>query len=126
MNDNPESLDAALDHIPLTGAVNRKGFDAFVANYQWERSGVGTASRLLAMKRPDLFMCIDSKNRSQVAGAFAVTGSSLQTFDGYWDLLLRIWKCPWWRAPQPKQSIERRLWKARVALLDAVYYYFED
>ena len=125
LNENSQSLDGALDNIPLTGLVNSGMFDAFVAHYQWEGSGVGTASRLLAMKRPDLFLCMESKNRAEVASAFNVTGSSLQTFDGYWALVLRIWKCPWWRTPQPHRTLERRIWNARVALLDSVYYYFE-
>jgi len=103
----------------MSGAVNRGRFDAFVANYQWKGSGVGTASRLLAMKRPDLFICIDSKNRSELAKAFGVSATSLQSFDGYWDLMLRIRKCPWWRSPQPTHSFERRMWKARIAELQA-------
>ena len=126
LNHDPQSLDAALDHIPLRKAVTRIRFDAFTAHYNWERAGVGTASRLLAMKRPDLFMCIDSKNRPQIARAFSVSASSLQTFDGYWDLMQMIWKCPWWRAPQPRNALERRLWEARVALLDSIYYDFDE
>jgi len=74
------------------------------------------------LKRPDLFICIDSKNRSGIATAFDVAASALQTFEGYWDLMQRIWRCPWWRAPQPQQALERRIWNARVALLDSVYY----
>lgn len=125
LKDDPESLDAALDHIPIKGDLKKGHFDTFVANYKWERSGVGTASRLLAMKRPDLFVCIDSQNRSQMATAFSVGSGSMATFAGYWDLLLRIWKCPWWRAPRPKDALGERIWKARVALLDSVYYYFD-
>lgn len=125
LKDDPESLDSALDHIPIKGNLKKGQFDAFVANYQWEKSGIGTASRLLAMKRPDLFVCIDAKNRSQIATAFSVSSGSLATFGGYWDLLLRIWKCPWWRAACPKDALGTRIWKARVALLDSVYYYFE-
>jgi hypothetical protein len=122
LNDDPASLDTALNHIPLIGKLKQSHFDAFAAAFQWERAGVGTASRLLAMKRPDLFICIDSKNRSGIASAFGVSASSLQTFDGYWNLMQRIWRCPWWRAPQPQQTLERRIWNARVALLDSIYY----
>jgi hypothetical protein len=82
---------------------------------------VGTASRLLAMKRPDLFVCIDSENRPHIAKAFGVPASSLLTFDGYWDPVQRIWHCPWWRAPRPNDELERRAWNARVALLDSLF-----
>jgi HKD family nuclease len=122
LNEDPASLDTALDHIPLRGIVNKRTFDAFAARYQWERAGVGTASRLLAMKRPDLFICIDSENRPGIAKAFGVPASSLLTFDGYWDLMQRIWRCPWWRARRPNRALERRVWNARAALLDSLYY----
>lgn len=122
LNGDPASLDAALDHIPRTGAVKKSSFDAFAAAYQWKGAGVANASRLLAMKRPDLFICIDSKNRFAIATAFGVSASSLQTFAGYWNLLQRVWRCPWSRASLPQQALERRIWNARVALLDSIYY----
>jgi hypothetical protein len=122
LNDDRASLDAALNHIPIKGIVSKRRFDAFAARYKWERAGGGTASRLLAMKRPDLFICIDSKNRRGISEAFGVSGSSLLTFDGYWDLMQRIWRCPWWRALRPQRTLERRVWNVRVALLDSIYY----
>jgi hypothetical protein len=102
--------------------MHKRSFDAFAAAYRWERAGVGTASRLPAMKRPDLFICFDLKNRSGIARALDVPASSLQTFGGYWNLMQSIWHCPWWRAPRPRQALERRIWNARVALLDSIYY----
>jgi len=122
LNSNPASLDAALDHIPLSGALKKTQFDAFTAAHQWKRAGVATASRLLAMKRPDLFVCVDSKNRYGIAEAFDVSQSSLYDFPGYWDLMQRIWRCAWWRAPRPPQGVERRIWDARAAILDSIYY----
>ena len=104
--------------------MSKANLDAFALQYRWERAGVTTASRLLAMKRPDVFVCIDSENRSAIARAFSLSASSLMTFEGYWDLLLRIWKCPWYRSPCPTEKLARRIWNARVALLDCVYYYF--
>jgi HKD family nuclease len=122
LNTAAASLDAALDHIPHAGPVSKRAFDHFAANYRWERSGVGTASRLMAMKRPDLFLCVDAKNRTGIAKAFGVSASSLQTFEGYWDLMQRIWRCPWNRTAAPRRALARRVWDARVALLDSLYY----
>jgi HKD family nuclease len=122
LNDDPASLDLALDHIPPRGILRKPAFDAFADRYQWRQAGIGTASRLLSMKRPDLFICIDVKNRSGIARAFGVSASSLQTFEGYWELMQRIWRCPWWRAPRPQHELEGRVWRARVALLDSLYY----
>jgi hypothetical protein len=86
--------------------LDRRQFDAFASEYQRKGVAMGTASRLLSMKRPDLFVCVDSKNRPGIARAFGVTVSSLQTFEGYWDLMQRIWRCPWWRAPRPGRALQ--------------------
>lgn len=110
LNTVAASFDAALDHIPHAGAVSKRAFDDFEANDQWKRSGVGTASRLMAMKRPDLFLCVDAKNRTGIARAFGVSASSLQTFEGYWDVMQRIWRCPRNRTARPPgvaQNAER-------------------
>jgi HKD family nuclease len=122
LNDNPKSLDAALNHVPLKGAVSKRQFDAFADKYQWNGAAPGTASRLLAMKRPDLFICINSKNRAKIAAAFGVSASSLRRFEGYWELMQRVWSCPWSKAPPPSGELHRRVWRARVALLDSLYY----
>ena len=122
LNDSPETLDAALNQIALQGPVAPREFNAFAKRYERERAGVATASRLLAMKRPDLFICVDSKNRPGIARVFGVPASSLRRFDAYWELIQRIWCCPWWKAPEPKGALDRRIWKARVALLDSLYY----
>jgi hypothetical protein len=34
----------------------------------------------------------------------------------------RIWRSPWRRSPRPVNQLERRVWNARVALLDSLYY----
>jgi len=122
LNDQPGVLDDALDRIPQKGRVTKNQFSAFVARYAGKRAGVATGSRLLAMKRPDLFICIDSKNRAPVAKAFGLPAVSLVTFDAYWELIQRVWTCPWWNTPEPKEALRRRIWHARVALLDSLYY----
>jgi hypothetical protein len=121
LTDNPASLDRALRRIPLQGPVSQGDFDAFAARYAGNRAGVATGSRLLAMKRPDLFICVDS-NRSGIANAFGIPAASLSTFGGYWELIQRISICPWWKSPAPKTALDRRIWNARVALLDSLYY----
>ncbi len=118
----PHLLDAALDQIPSKGHVSRAQFDQFVRSLPRERVKVATATRLLAMKRPDLFLCVDSQNRRQIARSFDISQRALGTFDGYWDLLARIYECPWYLAARPKNGIGMAIWDGRVALLDAFYY----
>jgi hypothetical protein len=122
LHNKPSTLDAALDHIPLDGGVMQRAFGDFRANCNWDGSGVGNASRLLAMKRPDVFVCVPTENRTGIAAAFGFTASSLQTFEGYWEFMQRIWRSPWRRSPRPVSPLERRIRNARVALLDSLYY----
>lgn len=118
----PAKLDRALDEIPSKGAVTREAFDAYAkAMAALEGVGVAVATRLLAMKRPDQFLCIDSANRRALSQAFGIAQSELNTYDGYWNLLTIAWRCPWCKAPRPKVK-HAAVWDARVALVDAFYY----
>src|SRR5262249_1171290 len=67
INNNDKNLSLALDAIPLTGAISREMYLTYIQRYRQAfpegRDGIGTASRLLAMKRPDTFVCFDARNR---------------------------------------------------------------
>lgn len=79
---------------------------------------IATGSRLLAVKRPDRFLPVTGRSRRQIRktlGYFA-------TRKGYVDLHRYIWSLPWFTAPEPIDAKERRVWHARVALLDVVVY----
>lgn len=119
---HPQRIDRALDHIPAAGPVRRADFDAF--HRALPRPGMGkpaVGSRLLAMKRPDYFLCLDSANRRALSVAFGIPASRLYTYEGYWELLEIIWRCPWYKTARPRGRA-RRAWNARVALIDAFYY----
>jgi HKD family nuclease len=122
----PDGLSAALDCIPATGPVAREDYDAFVAEFErafrGRRSGIATGTRLLAMKRPDTFVCVDVKNRSGLCGDLGVAPTTLG-LDGYWDSIVApLQDSLWWNEPRPSSAAERRVWEGRVAFLDAVYY----
>lgn len=119
---HPDRLDRALDAIPVSGPVHRQHFDSFIRNLPKNGMGVGTATRLLAMKRPDIFLCLDSQNSGPLARAVGLPQSTLKKLDGYWELITRIWACAWFSSPRPSTGIETEIWDARVALLDAFYY----
>lgn len=123
VNANNADLSKALDEIPLDGPVTREHFEAYRARFvsAFEKSGVATGTRLLAYKRPDVFLCLDSRNRVQLCEAFGIPKSV--RFEQYWDrVVARILDSRWWNAAQPEDALERRLWRARAAFLDVRFY----
>lgn len=128
---SPALIDRALDRIPLgyKQQVTRAEFDRFFAEFERfakslpkPRPAVGCASRLLAMKRPDTFLCVNGENRARLAKAFGFSDVELRRASGYWKLCEHIWSLPWYSSHQPGNVDQRSAWRARAALVDAFYY----
>lgn len=124
----PTGLSHALDFIPLMGAVTQDDYDryckAFRAAFDQDGrvGGLPTATRLLAMKRPDAFVCIDSANRKDLCENFGVSPSTTN-LENYWQRIIEpMHGDPWWRHPQPSNAADAEIWLGRAALLDAIYY----
>ncbi|MBK7307815.1 MAG: hypothetical protein IPI88_12825 [Chitinophagaceae bacterium] len=81
---NNKDISIALDQIPLKGQITRTHYDNFVKYFTKVFSGnyVGVASRLLAMKRPDVFYCLTSKIK-KVLQRFLKKKSEID-YKGYW------------------------------------------
>jgi hypothetical protein len=122
IKDNNEGISVALDEIPVGGDLSRAHFQRFSDHFlkAFKRSGMALASRLLAMKRPDTFVCVNKENREGLFQAFRLSPS--RTAEAYWDLIERIQACTWWKAPPPATGEEREVWCARAAFLDALFY----
>ena len=125
--EQPEQLSAALDKIPLEGTVTKEQYDAYIESYvaafPGSRDGIGTATRLLSMKRPDQFLCINDANLESLAKDIGRRNKTTLTYDQYWDEVNElITNAPWWKSPQPKSGSERQAWNARAAMLDAIFY----
>ena len=122
IKDNNEGISVALDQIPFDGDVAQDHYRRFTDHFlkSFKRSGMALASRLLAMKRPDTFVCVNNQNREGLVQAFRVSPSWDR--DGYWDLIERVRACAWWQAPAPAVGDEREVWGARAAFLDALFY----
>jgi hypothetical protein len=127
INNNSRYLSDALDHIPLAGPVVQRDYDHFRRTFlrafkgQARSARVPPASRLLAMKRPDYFVCFDRPNRVGLAAAFGIAPTAL-TLASYWtDLIEPTINSRWWQAQRPA-GVEGRIWDARAAFLDAIYY----
>jgi hypothetical protein len=126
VNNNNQHISQALDEIPLWGVVTRaqyeKYIDEFLKAFPNGRHGVGTASRLLALKRPDQFVCLDSKNQRGLCEDFGIVRNGMN-YDRYWDEIIeRILDAPWWNSKRPTEAKEAAVWDGRAAMLDAIFY----
>ncbi len=123
INRNNLRISNALDHIPLKGRIDRERFDAFVKRFRTNPRGnpLATATRLLAMKRPDYFLCLNSENKESFCEAYGIQKNI--NLDNYWPRVIeRIQNTKWWKSPLPPEGIERRVWQCRVAMMDAIYW----
>lgn len=125
---NAPEISMALDAIPLHGPVSEKHYDRFVFDFlkAFPKGGVkvSTATRLLAMKRPDVFVCISDRNAKHLGDDFGIASTRLQhRFDAYWpEVIERIQETAWWRSEEPEDPNEKEAWFGRSALIDAIYY----
>lgn len=127
IKENNLNISRALDQIPLEGVVPAKQnyldfIEFFTKAFQKEkRKGKVTAFRLLAMKRPDVFICLDSANEKKLKRDFGIKGEI--TFERYWDdIIERIFDSEWYNTPAPKDKEELEIWKGRSAFLDVIFY----
>jgi len=127
INLNNAHISSALEHIPPLGEVTREQFHsyrmeflrAFVGADRQPDMAIGT--RLLAIKRPDYFVCIDSENRKDLGRDIGFAYSTLE-LEQYWDEVVEpITQTSWWRSDRP-QGQSGQLWDGRIAMLDVIYY----
>jgi hypothetical protein len=122
-------LSDAVDCIPPMGAVTEDDYNGFVRLFRKsfansERQGqIAPASRLLAMNRPDYFVCVDSENRRELAADIGFLASKLN-LDSYWDLVIEpVMSANWWVGHRPYGTGgDMGIWDGRAAMLDAIYY----
>jgi hypothetical protein len=84
--------------------------------------GPGFITRVLAIARPDRFFSYNKASCDRLASLFGIPKSKLEVWDGYQDGLRVVYSTRWYRSPIPESSRMKRLWNARVALLDAYAY----
>lgn len=127
INTSNEAFSLALDEIPLVGEIRREHYDRFIEQYlkayEGGRDGLATATRLLAMKRPDVFLCVDAQNKKRLADDVGIVRADQLDYERYWDEVVeRLMQSPWWQSPEPSNALEREAWHARAAMLDAIFY----
>lgn len=127
MNASEPAFSLALAEIPSTGTVTKSQYASFIAEYLKAypngRDGIGTATRLLSMKRPDQFLCVDGANREKLAKDVGMKRADQISYERYWEeIVVRLMDSPWWRSPPPGEGKDLKAWKARAAMLDAIFY----
>ena len=117
-----------MQNIPLDGDVSEAQFDAFARHFDLafvgkaHKGGVATASRLLAMKRPDVFVGLNDANRAGISQAFGTAPTTLK-LNNYWErVIIPMQNSPWWLRPRPRAALTGRIWDNRAALIDSIYY----
>tara|TARA_R110001606_G_scaffold395841_1_gene568955 strand:- start:122 stop:1252 length:1131 start_codon:yes stop_codon:yes gene_type:complete len=117
----------AVDCIPRRGEVNESDYlrfcDLFVSAFSSSArtGGCSTATRLLAMKRPDLFVCVNNGNKPSLAQALQFSPTTLN-LENYWERIIEpIRLSSWYNAVRPI-SADSEAWDCRVALVDAIHY----
>lgn len=114
----------AIDCIPLDGEVSKSQYDKYVQLFcdggKWNNP-IGSATRLLAMKRPDIFLCVNGENKAGLANGLGISQNQI-TLENYWDeIVIPIQKAAWYNGI-PQNIKQREIFRNRVALLDSIYY----
>ena len=124
---NNESISKALEFIPETGPVSKENYDNYIRFYlepfnefcNGKYHGIPMATRLLSMKRPDVFVCLDKRNLHKMKTVFNIELGKKE-YSKYWiNVIVPIQNSAWCKSEIPKDEWERKIWNYRVAMLDA-------
>ncbi len=112
---------AEIDKLPSTGAVALTDVEILLRALTKPKGvGLGVATRLMAAKRPDLFVSINRGSEPKLAKAR--NGGRVRSIKQYLAFLRELWSTDWHRARRPAAPEERAIWNRRAALMDAALY----
>lgn len=119
---NDEHISKVLDSIPLTGNVTFNDYHKYISFFTEEWiDPMATATRLLAMKRPDVFLCVNGANKHNLAKYLNIPYSRL-TLENYWEeVIVPIHQSTWFKTHKDPDD-GKEYWPYRVALLDTLIY----
>ncbi len=129
VKENDSFLARAIDQIPHKGEVTRMHYEGFCEDYlhafrqSIKKGKYASASRILALKRPDVFLCVNDHNRREAAKLMNFTKSNLN-IENYWDWIVEvIGDSDWYNVSKPASPhFESELWEGRAAMLDTFLY----
>lgn len=134
VNKYRKGLSNALDKIPLHGQVTEQQFITFandVKKITGFKAPITICTRLLTMKRPDVFVCVagrqnfngDLSTMAKLCKLLDVDRKTI-TIENYWNYIINsIKQSSWYQCPSELIEEEhKRIYKYRAAMLDALYY----
>ncbi len=128
---HPSDFDKALANIPLEGDVEREHYSQFVIAYKdifsrltdGDKPPLAAATRLLAMRRPDVFVALTNAKIEALCQGFGLAKFKNTDFNAYWsDLIQAVQHCAWWKQPEPSDESELAIWQARALFIDVFTY----
>lgn len=126
INNEDEHIGNALDKIPLTGEITEDQYNQYINefriafdNYNSMGVGIAVTTRLLAMKRPDFFICLNSANDEAKRQIFNRRG--INTIN-YWETVINPLHNMNWYKSQPSNQSNIFIWDTRAAILDTLMY----
>jgi hypothetical protein len=120
VNREPEKIGRYLNAIPLAGEVTLELVATTVEGLMSLHGvSIGVASRMLAAKRPDLFVSVNNGSKPALS---RLLGRNVDTTEKYVDLLKIVWNTDWHRSVEPQDDKQRRVWIRRAAMLDSALY----
>ncbi|MCG7554672.1 hypothetical protein [Pseudoalteromonas sp. Of11M-6] len=129
LDDLPGAFDEALATIPAEGDVTLEHYQSFMVGYlsafagNEEKPTLAPATRLLAMRRPDVFTPITSSKLDALCQALGVAKLNNRDFERYWtDVVSTIKAMPWYTMAAPVDEFETQLAEIK-ALLPCLFYY---
>lgn len=126
-NKDGKAISNSLNKIGSTGEITYDQFRKYldIMRKSFSKDSVATVTRLLAMKRPDYFICISGANRDRLCHDLGLDKPNSLSLDDYWEKIVRpiITESNWWKEkPKLTNRLERRIWECRVAFLDVLCY----
>jgi len=132
IGDLPGAFDEALANIPLEGDITHYEYQQFVAAYSKiftdssEKPTLAPATRLLAMRRPDIFTPITNSRLDALCSALAVTKLKNSDFERYWqDVVKGIQAMSWYKMANASNELEEQLVSIK-ALIPCFFYYADN
>lgn len=116
---NWDYIEMALNCIPPNGYTveekHYKNFFDYLKKGVHIKKGISFATRLLCLKRPDVFVSVTKTNRPKLIELF---GGTLTSSKSYWNFIKQVQNSKWYQEVPRKDDC----YHYRMALLDVIAY----